>query len=283
LESRPCESGAVSPSEKRQRQREGRSAAHEARLKALRRRRLVRLIGLTLALVAVLALSALTGRGDENGKKKGGREPAAPSVACGAEAPQATPPKQYDRAPDPASVLKKRVDYGAVIHTSCGDITMDLLERSAPRTVASFVFLAEKGFYDGLRWIRVERDFVIQAGDPDNHNGHAPDGAGYELADEVGDTEAGDYVYGTVALANHGPDTGSSQFFVVVHKGKEGDTHAAAGLSPIYTVFGKVDESSYETLERIATRETKGGSRDPVTSVEPVNPIYIDSLEITKG
>lgn len=280
---RPCEGEVVSPSEKRQRQRGGRDAAQHARLQALRRRRRTRLIGLAVSLVAVFAVSALAGRSDEqSGKKGAGRAPTSPSVACGADAPEAPSPKQYDHAPKPGEILDKGVDYGAVIHTSCGDITMDLLEASAPRTVASFVFLADQGFYDGRRWIRIEHDFVIQTGDPDDRNGHAPDGAGYELPGEVADTQPSDYVYGTVGLANQGPDTGSSQFFVVVHKGKDGDTHTPAGLSPIYTIFGKVEESSYATVEKIATRGTKEGSGDPATAVEPVNPIYIESLKITK-
>ncbi|CAN5677361.1 peptidylprolyl isomerase [soil metagenome] len=273
----------MSPSEKRQRQREGRGAAQQARQKALRRRRRIRLLGLAVSVAAVLAVSTLAGQSDEQpGNKGSGNEPTPPPVACGGDTPRPAEVKRYEQAPEPGEVLNEGVDYGAVIQTSCGDITIDLLEASAPRTVASFVFLADKGFYDGLKWFRIEDDFVIQTGDPDSRNSHAPDGAGYELRGEVADTQPRDYVYGTVALANHGPDTGSSQFFVVVHKGDDGDTRIPAGLSPIYTIFGKVKESSYATLETIASRATHEGAADPVKAVEPVNPVYIESLTITR-
>lgn len=160
---------------------------------------------------------------------------------------------------------------------------MDLLETRAPKTVASFVFLAGQGFYDGLEWTRIENDFVIQTGDPDNQNGHPPDGAGYSLPDEVAGTQPNDYVYGTVGLANQGPGTGSSQFFVVVHKGNKGDLHTPAGLSPIYTIFGKVEPRSYSTVERIASRATREGASDPVKAVEPIHPLYIESIDITRS
>jgi peptidylprolyl isomerase len=179
--------------------------------------------------------------------------------------------------------LKRGVDYGAVIRTSCGDIRLDLLESAAPVAVNNFIFLARRGFYNGLTWHRVERNSVIQAGDPNGQNGTPPDGPGYTIADSL-PAKARMYVYGVVGLANSGrPGTGGSQFFIVVHdlKGALKGHAQPAGYAPLYTIFGRVDKASYGTLERISKQQTKGGV-DPVLAVEPKVPIYIDSITITE-
>jgi cyclophilin family peptidyl-prolyl cis-trans isomerase len=194
---------------------------------------------------------------------------------CKTEAPGEGSPRSYD-APD--DVLDEGVDYGAVIHTSCGDIALDLLEE-APEAVNSFVFLAREGFYDGLTFHRVVANFVIQAGDPNGHVNAPPDDAGYEVSDRPA-RRARNYVYGVVGLANQrgDPSTGGSQFFIVVHK----PAGRPAGLQPLYTIFGKVAEESYGTLDKISRRETKRGN-DPATADEPRIPIYIESIEITEA
>jgi len=198
-------------------------------------------------------------------------EPAV-DVACGAEAPPKANPQQYAR---PEEVTRARTDYRAVIHTSCGDIEMDLLEQQAPRNVNNFVFLAQEGFYDGLTFPRVVNNFVIQAGDPNDANGTPPDGPGYTIPDEFPD-EGPDYVYGVVAMASTGaPDSAGSQFFIVVQ------SEGPAGLDPLYSIFGVVEESSFETLEKIATVPTKGGTG--ADAEEPVANVYIESIEITEA
>ncbi|MGI8519157.1 MAG: peptidylprolyl isomerase [Actinomycetota bacterium] len=108
------------------------------------------------------------------------------------------------------------------------------LEEQAPITVNNFVFLAREGSFDGLVWHRVVQRFVIQTGDPDGLNGHAPDDAGYSIPDELAGTEGRDYVFGVVAMANTGqPGTGGRQFFIVVQP------EGSAGLDPLYTIFGQ--------------------------------------------
>jgi peptidylprolyl isomerase len=149
-----------------------------------------------------------------------------------------------------------------------------LLEDSAPISVNNFVFLAREGFYDGLIWHRVEGDSVIQTGDPNGQNGVEPDGPGYAIDDEP-PTKASEYVYGVVGMANSGPNTGGSQFFIVVHKG------GPAGFPPNYSIFGEVAESSYEALEAIRKLPTKGGN-DPVEAVKPIVPVYIESIDIVE-
>jgi cyclophilin family peptidyl-prolyl cis-trans isomerase len=246
------------------------------RTAAFRRRRRARVIGVGGALVLVVALGVLLPYGPE--RRRGGVTPAAERVVqtpCETERPAQASPGSYD-APD--DVLERGVDYGAVIHTSCGDISLDLLERDAPEAVNSFLFLAREGFYDGLTFHRVVGNFVIQAGDPNEHLNVPPDDAGYEVSDRPA-RRAREFVYGVVALTNKtgDPSTGGSQFFIVVHKpiGKP------AGIQPLYTIFGKVSTDSYRTLDKIARRPTKGGN-DPATADEPEIPIYISSIDITE-
>ena len=188
------------------------------------------------------------------------------------EAPKVSPP-HFDARPDVG--LQQSADYSALIKTSCGDIELDLLEDKAPQTVANFIFLAQEGFFDGLTWNRIERDFVIQTGDPDGIISNDQVGPGYTIPDELPGS-AREYVYGVVAMANDGPGTGGSQFFIVVHD-PEGREHA--GIEPEYSIFGRVSEPSYETLDKIARMPVRGGT-DVFTSVQPRAPVVIESVEI---
>jgi cyclophilin family peptidyl-prolyl cis-trans isomerase len=165
------------------------------------------------------------------------------------------------------------VDFRAIIKTSCGDIDIDLLEKSAPQTVANFIFLARQGFYDGRLWFRIENNSVIQTGDPNDRNGEPPDGPGYTIPDEL-PKKAHDYVFGVVGMANTGqPHSGGSQFFIVIHHDEP------AGYDPRYSIFGKVDASSYDVLDKLGAQKTFGGS-DPIKSVTPITPVFIDSVKI---
>jgi cyclophilin family peptidyl-prolyl cis-trans isomerase len=247
------------------------------RTAAFRQRRRARVIGVGGSLLLLVALGALLPYGPDGEKEKVTQaNDRVATTPCETERPPKASPRSYDA---PEDVLERGVDYGAVIHTSCGDISLDLLEKDAPAAVNSFVFLAREGFYDGLRFHRVVADFVIQAGDPNGHVNVPPDDAGYEVSDRPA-RRGGEFVYGVVALTNRtgDPSTGGSQFFIVVHK----PVHKPAGLQPIYTIFGKVSTDSYGTLDKIARRETKGGN-DPATADEPRIPIYITSIEITEA
>ena len=240
------------------------------RAELLGRRRRARVLGAAALVVIITALALWTSRASAPSGNPHG--PDGPEAACGATAPPEPSPGHYER---PADLLEPNVDYHAVIETSCGRIELDLLEERSPQTVNNFIFLARDGFYDGLRWHRVIQDFVIQTGDPDGINGHAPDGPGYTIPDEFAGLEGADYVFGAVAMANSGqPDTGGSQFFIVVQP------EGPAGLDPLYSLFGRVTRSR-ETLLEIAAKPVREGN-DPALMDEPVVPIYIDSIEIVE-
>ena len=117
--------------------------------------------------------------------------------------------------------------YQVVIETDRGPITMELDPKLAPNTVNHFVALARDGFYDGLTFHRVVPDFVIQGGDPE---GTGRGGPGYQFADEP---VRGDYTLGAVAMANAGPDTNGSQFFVCIDD-------CTTKLQKNYNLFGYV-------------------------------------------
>jgi cyclophilin family peptidyl-prolyl cis-trans isomerase len=121
------------------------------------------------------------------------------------------------------------------IKTDKGDIVFKLYEQEAPKTVSNFVYLAKGGYYDGLTFHRVEPGFVIQGGDP---NGNGTGGPGYQFEDEPVKRP---YTRGIVAMANAGPNTNGSQFFVML---------ADTPLPPNYTIFGEVT-SGMDVVDQI--------------------------------
>jgi peptidylprolyl isomerase len=192
----------------------------------------------------------------------------ASTVACGASVPPAasTPKPQFDHAPSPSDVLAKDTEYTAILHTSCGDITIALDSTAAPQTVASFVFLAEHKFFDGTFFHRVVKSIdVVQGGDP---TGTGSGGPGYSIPDELKGGEH--YAPGTVAMANAGPNTGGSQFFLITGPGG-----ANLDGNPNYTIFGTVTDG-LDVAKQINSFMPKSGDGQPTQAV------YIDSVTIEK-
>ena len=132
----------------------------------------------------------------------------------------------------------------AVMHTNHGDITLELFDEEAPKTVANFKKLAGDNFYNGVIFHRVIKDFMIQGGDP---TGTGTGGPGYTFEDEFNDNKV---VRGALAMANAGPNTNGSQFFIVT-------TDAAPWLDGKHTVFGRVVEGM-EVVDKIEGSETDG-------------------------
>jgi cyclophilin family peptidyl-prolyl cis-trans isomerase len=133
-------------------------------------------------------------------------------------------PKQYSK---PEQVIDPSHKYQATIATDKGDIVLSLDPSKAPKSVNNFVFLAREGFYDGLTFHRVVDDFVIQAGCPE---GSGRGGPGYRFEDEP---VQGEYVAGALAMANAGPDTNGSQFFICTVDDRN-------KLAKSYNLFGQV-------------------------------------------
>jgi cyclophilin family peptidyl-prolyl cis-trans isomerase len=167
--------------------------------------------------------------------------------------------KSYDAAPDIDIDLSK--DYLATLHTSAGDITFEFHASDAPQTANNFIFLARDGFYDGVIFHRVISGFMIQGGDP---TGTGMGGPGYKFRDELGHSKS-QYKRGTVAMANSGPNTNGSQFFIM---------HADYGLPNQYSIFGQVTDG-LEVVDQIAAAAK--GAQD-----RPVSPVTINSVTITE-
>jgi peptidyl-prolyl cis-trans isomerase B (cyclophilin B) len=148
----------------------------------------------------------------------------------------------------------------AVLHTSAGPITVSFFDDDAPKTVENFRKLAGDGFYDGLIFHRVIKDFMIQGGDPE---GTGTGGPGYTFEDEINDHKI---VRGALAMANAGPNTNGSQFFIVT-------TDAAPWLDGKHTVFGEVT-SGMDAVDAIEGTET--GPSD-----QPAEPQVIERVELS--
>lgn len=162
----------------------------------------------------------------------------------------------------PEMIIDQNKTYTAIMHTTAGDITLELNAKATPITVNNFVWLAKKGFYDGVIFHRVIKDFMIQSGDP---TGTGAGGPGYQFDDEP---FTGEYSRGTIAMANAGPNTNGSQFFIM---------HADYPLPLNYVIFGKTTKG-IEVVDKIATAQTTIGGDGAMS--KPVNPVSITSIEI---
>lgn len=188
------------------------------------------LIGLTV----VLALTGCSGKPTTPKVQTSDVPPAAVTTTPTKELSMDTS-KQFTEAP--AKLGADQIQNKQIIlDTDKGTIRFNLLADDAPLTVSNFVFLADKKFYDGLTFHRVEPGFVVQGGDP---VGNGTGGPGYKFADEP---VKRDYKRGIVAMANSGPNTNGSQFFIML---------ADTPLPPQYTIFGEVTEGM-DVVDKLA-------------------------------
>ena len=149
----------------------------------------------------------------------------------------------------------------AVMHTNRGAIEIELFDDDAPKTVENFRKLAGDGFYDGVIFHRVIKDFMIQGGDP---TGTGTGGPGYTFEDEINENKI---VRGALAMANAGPNTNGSQFFIVT-------TGSAPWLDGKHTVFGQIT-SGMEAVDAIEKTPTGAGDR-------PVDEQRIERIELSE-
>ena len=166
--------------------------------------------------------------------------------------------EQYAAAPD--FTIDLATTYSAVLRTNHGDITVQFDAEGSPQTVNNWIFLAREGFYDGVIFHRVVPGFVIQGGDP---TGTGRGGPGYQFRDEL--EGKGLYSRGTLAMANSGPNTNGSQFFICLDD---------VGLPHSYTIFGSVI-SGMDAVDAVADA--------PRSGEKPVADCVIQSVEITES
>ena len=157
--------------------------------------------------------------------------------------------------------------YTALVETNKGNFTIELLPAEAPLAANNFVCLARAGFYDNTPVHRIVAGFVIQGGDP---TGTGSGGPGYRFNDEPVNL---DYLKGTVAMANAGPNTNGSQFFVVLD-------NLTGKLPKNYTLFGKVTDGMdvVDTLGKVETKVGRSGEKST-----PVEPVTIEKVTITES
>ena len=170
-------------------------------------------------------------------------------------------PKSQKFASEPEMGIDPTKRYTATMETSMGTMVIALDALKAPRTVNSFVFLALNHYYDGIIFHRIIKGFVCQGGDP---TGTGRGGPGYQYADEL--PKAGQYQIGSLAMANAGPNTNGSQFFLI--SGPSG-----VGLPPAYALFGQVVKR-LEIVEAMQNVPTGAGDR-------PTTDVVINSVTIT--
>jgi cyclophilin family peptidyl-prolyl cis-trans isomerase len=161
----------------------------------------------------------------------------------------------YDEPP--TERLDPSGEYVVRMETSKGSFDIEVDPEAAPIAASNFVFLVREGFYDGIVFHRVIEGFMVQAGDP---LGDGTGGPGYRLQD---DPVRGSYSRGTVAMANAGPNTGGSQFFIV--------HGSSVSLPKDYVIFGSVDDAGMKVVDEIAAVEVEAGpSGEPSSPVERV-------------
>jgi peptidyl-prolyl cis-trans isomerase B (cyclophilin B) len=263
----------VAKNRTRQRQLKKLADRRAAERRRARRNRLLAIV-VAFAVAAgggVFAFLAFTG-GDVTPAASGSPTPtpsptpsptSAGEVACGGKVPKAAgeEKKMFDKAPD--MQIDENKTYTATMKTSCGTIEIELFADKTPKTVNSFVFLARRKFFDGLIFHRVIKGFMIQGGDP---LGTGTGGPGYQFDDEIVKGLTFDEP-GLLAMANAGPGTNGSQFFITVSE----PTH----LDGKHTIFGKVTKG-YDVAERIAGLPVDAQDRT-------VETVYIESVTIEES
>lgn len=256
-----------------------REAQRRAAAKAERRRNLMTFIVvlIVVGLGGVLVWLSLAGEGDdetladqelqdlmdelEEGQDgEDDEEPVADADPCDPAPPPETTGQDKPTFAQPEQVLEEGVDYRAVIETSCGRVVVELDEERAPEAVNSFVFLAQQDFFDGLEIFRNAPSIsILQTGSGTND---ATWQIGYQLPDELAAAEEDGYPAGAVSMANSGPDTSGSQFFL---------SYGDSSLPPDYTKFGDTVEG-LDVLRSIGAIEVEGEA--------PVEQVYLESVTI---
>jgi peptidyl-prolyl cis-trans isomerase B (cyclophilin B) len=239
---------------KRERQRINRELRREAMRKEEQRRKRFRtgrnIALLLIPIVIIFVVIQIT---------SGGSSSSSAAITCTSSVP-AKPPTTQQYSTPPPMTIDATATYTAVMDTSCGKINIALDAAEAPQTVNSFVFLAQQGFYNGTLFHRIVTDFVDQGGDP---KGDGTGGAGYTLPDEP--PKSG-YQAGSVAMANSGSGTTSSQFFLTVSK-NGAKTLDGSGTPYQYSILGQMDAHGLAVAKKINQYGSSGQTGTPTKKI----------------
>jgi cyclophilin family peptidyl-prolyl cis-trans isomerase len=164
----------------------------------------------------------------------------------------------------PAMTIDKNKTYTATVKTNYGEITIQLFPKEAPLAVNNFVFLARQGYYDGVKFHRIVKDFMIQGGDPTGTGSGTP---GYRFADEK---VTRNYVPGTLAMANSGPNTNGSQFFIMLGN---------VNLPKNYTIYGIVNKG-FDIVQKIGDAHVKANPQMGGEVSQPTVDVHIETITI---
>jgi len=213
---------------------------------------------------STVLLSILTACGGSESDSDGGSAAPSPEASASSEAPAADGTCTYTEGEEPGKKAtlppsEPEALDAVTITTNRGEIKATLTPDTAPCTVNNFASLAKQGYFDGTKCHRLVPGFVLQCGDP---SATGQGGPGYSFADELSGSET--YPAGTLAMANAGPDTNGSQFFIVL---------ADADLPPDYTVFGTVDAAGLKVAQEI---EKDGNGPD---GVAPAKDVILESVK----
>lgn len=261
------DSAVVSKASRRERQRQNREARREYEAKLAKRRQTIK----TARRVGIIALPALVAIGVIQ-LTSGGGSSSATAVTCqSVKAPSA----KTVHLTAPAQGLTPGASYSAAIQTSCGTIDVSLDASQYPKAVNNFVALANQGFYNNMAFVRAAKDFVVQAGSPDQSNQSANTGPGYTVQAETPTTAPGGEAYpqGTVAFAKSGSEpsgSADSQFFIVTGSGQ--------GLTADYAIIGQLTtKQGLAVAQKIDSFAPKSGDGSPTTRV------VVKKVTITTG
>lgn len=212
--------------------------------------------------VIILVVLLVLGSKKSDGKTKMGETPSANKTA---QQESSTDVMGEKTVTPPTMTIDKTKKYQALMNTSEGIITIDLYADKTPITVNNFVTLAKQNFYNNTIFHRTIKDFMIQGGDP---KGDGTGGPGYKFNDEPFE---GEYTAGTIAMANAGPNTNGSQFFIM---------HKDNPLPKNYVIFGKVSDGM-DVVNKIATAPVEMSPMGEPS--KPVTPVQVKSIEILEN
>lgn len=210
------------------------------------------------------SLLALAGAGMAAAACQAAPSTVTPAAGSSSNPSGGTPLKLQWSNPPPMTIDPKR-SYTATIKTNLGDMTASLDTKQAPITVNNFVFLAQQHYYDNVKFHRIIKGFMVQTGDP---TGTGRGGPGYRFNDEPVTQK---YSRGTLAMANAGPNTNGSQFFIV---------HQDAPLPPNYTIFGHLT-GGLDVLDKIASVPVGPSAGGEVSA--PTQDVHITTIEIQES